>query len=112
MIEYFKALASLPAVAAIAIRGSERKLQRRFRAAEAVSQETAISLEGLNRLMRWQKRRLLSRGVLVVAEGERLFWSHEGYAVMRRARRKRALIVLAAVIVGVSVYLGFKALAS
>jgi len=91
----WRALAALAPIIGVAIRSTDRRLQRRLRQAQAFSPDRAVSIADNSPLVRWRMAHLRNAGVIRPAAGERYYWNEAAWAAYRRARRLRALTILA-----------------
>lgn len=93
--EILRVVASVGWVLAVALLATERRLIRRLRRAAAVSPATAVRLPVRSPITRFRLARLRRAEAVVAAGPERFYLDAAGYGRYRRARRRRALTVLA-----------------
>jgi hypothetical protein len=93
--EVLRVIASVGWVLAVALLATERRLIRRLRRAAAVSPATAVRLQVRSPITRFRLARLRRAEAVVAAGPERFYLDPAGYGRYRRARRRRALTVLA-----------------
>lgn len=86
-----------PVVAILVLAWRLRALVRAFVRLEAFSPESAVPATSLEVRRGPIFRRLLRRGVIATAGGDRYYLDQARYREWRSTRRRRALIVLAAV---------------
>ncbi len=81
-----------------------RRIISFFEQHNATAPERAISPEEISRLGQRLMQRLINSGVLIEAKPGRYYLSYEKLAEYNTARRKRILIVLAILFLGLLVY--------
>jgi hypothetical protein len=99
MLPLLRALAFIPIVIAARLRGIERRVIERLRAAGANTSERAILLEQGKGLSTFVYRRLSNERALVAAGNDRYYLDEGAYDRFGARRRRRAHLVLIAVVV-------------
>ncbi len=103
MTEWLQIVAVPLALVAVILRRTERRTVSALKSAAANSEASAIELPTLNRLSRWQIRRLEKSGALVETSVNRCYFNPSGYTAFRGARRRRAMVVVPVIVVTVLV---------
>ena len=94
-VEVIQITAALVAIPAAIPSNYDRKLIKRFKAAEAFTAEAAVELPSLSRLTRWRLSRLIALGAVVQVEPSGYFFDA---VVYRSIRKKRRLIIIPTVL--------------
>jgi hypothetical protein len=87
--------AALALVFGAAMRRAERRIVRRLRHAGAASADRAVALGTLRPFGRVRLRRLLRAGAVHEAGTARYYLDERGFAAYRRARWRRAAVIMA-----------------
>lgn len=98
LVEVLQVVAPLIAILAALSRRAERRLVERLRGGSALTAATAIAFAPAGRLERWRLGRLARAGAVRDAGPGTAYLDEDSYQVYRRTRRRRALVVLAAVL--------------
>lgn len=88
-----------PAVLAALILATDKKIVQRLRAAGATSAGHAIAFDPPGPVGRARLRRMVSAGAVRQTSPTRYYLDENGYAAWRAVRKKRALTVLAIMVV-------------
>jgi hypothetical protein len=97
-VTFWQLVAALGPVLGAAIRGSDRRIERALRHAQALSPDRATSIAYRSPIIRWRLARLRNAGVVRPVD-ERYYWHEDSWREYRRARRRRALAVFAVLVV-------------
>ncbi len=92
----------LPLVAAV-LAGTRRHLVRRFQREGAFEEARSLALPPMTPVHRWWLRRLAGAGVIRPGPRETWWLDREAWGRYRSVRRRRALVVVLALIVMVAV---------
>ena len=84
-------------VLAIFMITTDRRLLKRLRGQKATAPETATALEVSNYVARWRLQRLIDGGAVREGQTGLYYLDADGYAVYRRRRRIRAVVIFSAV---------------
>jgi hypothetical protein len=93
--ELLRLVSAVGWLVAVAMLATERRIIRGLHRAAAASPASAVPVRTWSPIARFRLARLRSAGAVVAADGDRFYLEPEGYARYRRARRRRALTVLA-----------------
>lgn len=93
--EILQLTGTIASILAGAMVATDRRLIRRLRGADAVSPETAIPIPARWLLVRLRLARLRGSGAVVESGSDRFYLDVAGYEAYRRARRRRAITLLA-----------------
>ena len=102
--EILRLIAALGAIAPMALLAAERRLIRFLRRAGADRPQNAKPVTLRSPLARLRFRRLLHAGAIVQVSDGWCYLDPDGYARYRRARRRRALIVLSVMLPAIAVW--------
>jgi hypothetical protein len=103
-MQWLQALSFLPMLLAARVRRLERRAIRRATDAGATVRERAVLLEDAGRLGELVYRRLERAGVLVPAADDRYYFDPDAYARFQSRRRKRALLAVTALVIGLAIF--------
>ncbi len=81
-----------PLIAA-AILGTDRRIQKKLRRAQAVAPDRATAIAARSPLVRWRLSRLTAVGAVHAVAGGRYYLDEAGWTEYRWQRRRRALVV-------------------
>lgn len=87
-------LSPLMMVVAVVVTGADRHIVRAMRDNRATSPEAGVPFEPRNPIWRWRLRRLMGRGVIRVATGDRKYLDESQWQAYRWSRRRRAFVAL------------------
>jgi hypothetical protein len=96
-------LAFVPMALAAAVRRSERRAITRLRDAGANTAERAIILESGRPLAGFAHQRLERAGVAQPAGNDRYYLNEAAYDAYRGRRRKRAMVIVALLMMGIAI---------
>lgn len=108
MVQYMQPLVFLPILFVIALRQVEIKLIHRFLDSNATLQGSAIKLDGLNAIYRWQLGRLVRAGAVVAVPGQAFYLNYQAYSQYRKSKKMRALTAVTIALVVVFILLAFR----
>jgi hypothetical protein len=103
VIQILQLLAFVPLALAARVRRLERRTIDRVTDAGANTVERSVTLEPAGKLGDFAQRRLKRSGVLIPAGNDRYYFDAKAYATFRARRRQRALVVVAALVVGIAI---------
>jgi hypothetical protein len=99
-MHFLRVLAFLPLLVAARLRQIERRTIARVTEAGADTAERAVLLEDTGQLGAFVQRRLERAGALIAAGNDRYYFDRAAYAAFRGRRRKRALVVITVLVIG------------
>jgi hypothetical protein len=85
------------------IRRAGSRIQSQLRDAQATSPDRATTLTLRSPIARWYLGRFTRAGVVHALDAGRYYWDENGWTEFRRARRRRALAVLAVLVLAMGV---------
>jgi hypothetical protein len=103
MLPWIQALSFIPLVLAARARRLERRMTARFTDAGANTAERGILVDRDGPVAGFVFRRLHTAGVLQDAGNDRYYWNASAYGALRRRRRLRAFVVIAALVAGLAI---------
>ena len=92
-------LGQFPTIMAAVILATDRRIVRRLRSAGAINAAHAIAFEPSGPVARARFRRMLSAGAVRETGTNRCYLDEHGFQAWRAVRRKRALVILAIMVV-------------
>jgi hypothetical protein len=98
-----RSVALLAPLLGAAIRRADSRIQNELRDAEATSPDRATTLSLRSPIARWRLGRLTREGVVHALDAGRYYWDENAWGEFRRARRRRALAVIAVLVLAVGV---------
>jgi hypothetical protein len=85
-------IGALGPLVAAAIVGTDRRIQRKLRQAQAVAPDRATAIAGHSPLVRWRLSRLTAVGAVHALADGRYYLDEAGWQRYRWRRRRRALV--------------------
>ena len=98
-----RSVALLAPLLGAAIRRADSRIQSDLRDAQATSPERPTTLSLRSPIARWRLGRLTRAGVVHALDAGRYYWDEHAWSEYRRARRQRALAVLAVLVLATGV---------
>jgi len=109
MLEVIQALSPVLLLLALGLTGVRRRLVRQFTKASAFSEAAAIAPSRVRGLYEWWLKRPARASVLRRAPSDRWWLDRDAFSQYRSTRRRRALVVFAAVLAVVLIARGLAA---
>jgi len=105
-VEIVQGLSPVLSLVAVALLATRRRLIERLRGSGATGPASATSLSGASAPARWWTRRLLGAGVIGASADGRYWLIEEQWQRYRAARRRRALTIVACLLIGLALMIG------
>ena len=85
------------------MRRADRHIETELRDGQATSPDRAMTFAPRSPITRWRLSRLIHGGVVHALDAERYYWDESAWLEFRRARRRRALMTLAVMLLAIAI---------